>query len=107
MSDNSIAREASLLLKNPKITQRHKELGAKTESKTIMTAQERLEYLTEVINGTQKEKFVQIIDGEQVELEAPTSIKTKLNAIDLMNKMQGEYVTKVEGTLTAKLEDLL
>jgi phage terminase small subunit len=107
MSDNSIAREASLLLKNPKITQRHKELGAKTESKTIMSAQERLEYLTEVINGTQKEKFVQIVNGEQVEFEAPTSIKTKLNAIDLMNKMQGEYITKVEGTITAKLEDLL
>lgn len=108
MSDNAIDREASLLLKNPKVTQRHKELGAKTESKTILTAQERLEYLTEVIKGVQKEKVVQVIDGKAVEIDMPISVRNRLSAVDLMNKMQGEYVTKIEGDIKVrKLEELL
>ena len=107
MSDNAIDREASLLLKNPKVAQRHKELVDAIAKPTIMTAQERLVYLSEVIKGTQCEKVVQIVEGEPVEVTVPTSIKNKLSAIDLMNKMQGEYVTKVEGNVSVKLEDLI
>lgn len=108
MSDNAVYREASLLMKNPKITQRHKELGAKTESNTIMTAQERLEYLTKVISGETGEKILQEVDGEMVEVDVPTSLKNKLSAIDIMNKMQGEYITKIEGEIKVnRLEDLL
>lgn len=107
MSDNAIDREASLLMKNPKVAQRHKELVDAIAKPTIMTAQERLEYLTEVIKGTQGEKVIEIVDGEAVELNVPASIKNRLTAIDLMNKMQGEYVTKVEGNVSVKLEDLL
>ena len=44
----------------------------------IMSAQKRLEWLTGVINS-----------GEE-------STGDKLRAIDIMNKMQGEYVQKVE-----------
>ena len=43
MSDNAIDREASLLMKNPKLTQRLRELADKMAKPTIMTAQERLE----------------------------------------------------------------
>lgn len=108
MSDNAIAREASLLMKNPKITQRHKELGAETEKNTIMTAQERLEYLTGVIRGTEKEHKIAVVDGCTFEYDEQASVRNKLNAIDLMNKMQGEYTTKIEGELkVAKLEDLI
>jgi phage terminase small subunit len=107
MSENAIDREASLLMKNPKIAQRHKELVDAIAKPTIMTAQERLEYLTEVIKGIQGEKVCEVVDGELREYTAPTSIKNKLSAIDLMNKMQGEYVTKVEGNVSVKLEDLL
>ena len=78
MSDNAISREASLLLKNPKIAQRFKELGSKTESKTIMSAQERLEWLTNLVMNDEE------------------TTNDKLRAIDIMNKMQGEYVQKVE-----------
>lgn len=103
MSDNSIYREASLLMKNPKIAQRHKELGGKTVKPTIMTAQERLEYLTEVIQGLQCEKVVQMVNGEAVEVDVPASIKNKLSAIDLMNKMQGEYVQKIEADVNSEV----
>lgn len=108
MSDNAIYREASLLMSNPNIAQRIKELRDDLAKPTIMTAQQRLEYLTGVINGTNGEKVLQVIDGETVEVEVPASLKNKLNAIDIMNKMQGEYVTKVEGEIKMnKLEDLI
>ena len=108
MSDNAIYREASVLMTNPNISQRLKELRDQMMKPSIMSAQERLEFLTKIINGEQGEKMVQVVDGEPIEVDVPTSLKNKLNAIDIMNKMQGEYVTKVEGELKmTKLEDLL
>ena len=89
MSDNAIYREASLLMNSPKISQRIAELRAELAKPSIMTAQQRLEWLTKLIQSEE-------------------DANAKLKAIDIMNKMQGEYVTKVEGNLNiAKLEDLL
>lgn len=108
MSDNAIYREASLLMSNPKIAQRIQELRDKTAKSSIMTAQERLEYLTRVIKGEEPEKMVQFIEGERFEEDIPPSIKTRLNALDIMNKMQGEYVQKiaadVETNVTINIE---
>jgi phage terminase small subunit len=78
MSDNTIYREASLLLDNPKVTQRLREIRDINARPSIMSAQKRLEWLTERIAD------------EDVDINA------KLKAIDIMNKMQGEYVQKVE-----------
>lgn len=90
MSDNAIYREASLLMSNPKVAQRLADISAKADKSTIMTAQKRLEWLTELI-----------IDNE-------TDVNAKLKAIDIMNKMQGEYTQKIEGNLSVtKLEELL
>lgn len=88
-SDGTIYTEASLLKDNPKVTQRIKELRDAVARPHIMTAQERLEWLTSVIENTEE------------------STKNRLSASDQMNKMQGEYVTKVVGNLDVKLEDLL
>ena len=107
MSDKVIDNEASKLFNSHEISIRYKELQDRLEDATIMTAKERLEYLTEVIMGLQGENIVEIVDGETIERTVPTSMKNKLSAIDLMNKMQGEYVTKVEGNVSVKLEDLL
>ena len=107
MSDNAIDREASLLMKNTKVAQRFAELRDELVKPTILSAQERLEYLTRVIKGEEREKVHKIFDGEDYAYDEEADISTKLKAIDLMNKMTGEYVTKVEGTLTTKLEDLL
>lgn len=92
MSDNAISREASLLMKNPKIAQRHKELGQGAVNKTIMTAQERLEYLTDIIKGIEREQD-----------EVPADLNTKIRAIDIMNKMQGEYVQKIEADVNSEV----
>lgn len=78
MSDNAIYVNASKLANDAKVALRLKELRDKLAKPTIMSAQERMEWLTRLINN----------DDE--------GTTDKLKAIDIMNKMQGEYVQKVE-----------
>jgi phage terminase small subunit len=101
MSDKTIQENACRLAKKPAVKERIKELRDDLAKPSIMSAQQRLEYLTRVINGEQGEKMVQMVDGEPVEVDVPTSLKNKLNAIDIMNKMQGEYVQKVEAEVSS------
>jgi hypothetical protein len=90
MSDKTIWEAASRLMKKGKVNARIAELRDILAMPSIMTAQERLEWLTGFIQNNE------------------VSIGDKLKASDQMNKMQGEYVTKVEGNISvAKLEDLL
>lgn len=90
MSDKSVWETASKLMNNPKVVSRLTELRMELAKPSIMTAQERLEWLTKLIHSEQE------------------STSDKLKAADIMNKMTGEYITKVEGNLNvAKLEDLL
>ena len=108
MSDKTVWENASRLMNNSKVIARVNELRSQVATTAIMTAEERLKFLTKVISGEECEKaYVQDADGNQVEVKIPPSLKTKLSAIDIMNKMQGEYVTKVVGNMDAKLEDLL
>ena len=99
MSDKSITEEASKLMANPNIATRVKELRDRLADESIMTAKERLKYLTRVIKGIETEKKVEWDEGRAVTCEEPASIKTRLSAIDIMNKMQGEYVQKVEANV--------
>lgn len=81
MSDKTIHEAASRLVADSKISARLSELRGQLTKETIMTAQRRLEWLTEVINGE-------------------NDLNAKLKAVDIMNKMQGEYVQKVEANVT-------
>ena len=103
MTDKTIDEKACILFNNDKIKARYTELQGRLDKATIMTAQERLEYLTEVIMGLQCEKVVQMVNGEAIEVDVPASIKNKLSAIDLMNKMQGEYVQKIEADVNSEV----
>ena len=108
MADKTIHEKASRLMADGKVKARLQELREQMVAPTIMTAKERLEYLTRVIKGEEPERVVQFVEGQKFEEEVPPSIKTRLNALDIMNKMQGEYTTKIEGEVkVAKLEDLL
>jgi phage terminase small subunit len=90
MKDKTVNERASVLAKDNKVKTRIAELRETLTSPKIMTAQERLEWLTKIVQD----------ENEQ--------IRNRLSASDQMNKMQGEYVTKVEGSLNVtKLEDLL
>lgn len=93
MSDKTVWESASRLMADSKVSARVKELREQLVSKTIMTAQERLQWLTQLI------------------MSEDESTTDKLRAADIMNKMQGEYVQKVEAdvksevTINIELED--
>ena len=78
MSDKTVNEKASLLAGQDKIRTRIKELRETLVTPKIMSAQERLEWLTKLIQSEEE------------------STSDKLKAADIMNKMQGEYVQKVE-----------
>lgn len=84
MSDKTIHEAASRLVSNNKVVARLSELRGELAKPTIMTAQKRLEWLTEVINSEE-------------------DINAKLKAVDLMNKMQGEYVQKIEADVRSEV----
>ena len=97
MSDEAIDVEACRLFNDSKISLRYKELMGKLEDKAIMTAKERMEWLTEVIMDIQKEGVkVKTSDSDFVIGEATADLNTKMRAIDILNRMSGEYVNKVE-----------
>ena len=82
MSDNAIYREASLLADNPNVAQRLKELRDMAAKPSSMSAQKRKEWLTEVINNPD------------------VDINARLRASDQLNKMEGEYVQKVQASVS-------
>lgn len=109
MSDKTVWEKASRLMADNKVRARVAELRDKIADESIMTAQERLRLLTRIVKGEEREmQTIVDIEGNPHNVPTATAIKTRLSALDIMNKMTGEYVTKVEGSLSvAKLEDLL
>ena len=78
MTDKSIWEKSSELANDVKVAERIRELRDKVASKSIMTAQERLEWLTGLIH------------------DEASDVNAKLKAVDIMNKMQGEYIQRIE-----------
>jgi hypothetical protein len=90
MSDNAVYVNASKLMANTKVALRLKEIRDINARPSIMTAQKRKEWLTGVIN------------------DPGVDINARLKASDQLNRMEGEYVTKISGDLNvARLEDLI
>lgn len=87
--DETVDSKASALANSDKVLARITELKEQASSEAVKTAIQRKEWLSSVI------------DDDSIDINA------KLKACDLLNKMDGEYVTKVEGSITTKLEDLL
>lgn len=84
MTDKQIWEEASKVASNPKVSKRINELREKAESKAIMSAIERKEWLTSVI-------------------KEDNLVSDKMKAVDILNKMDGEYVTKVEADVNTDI----
>lgn len=90
MTDKTVHEKASRLMSDDKVRARLSELRNELAKPSIMTAQERLEWLTEIIKSDEE------------------TTSDKLRASDQMNRMQGEYLTRVEGEIKMRrLEDLL
>lgn len=93
MSDKTIHERASVLASQDKVKTRLAELREQLANENIMSAQKRMEWLTRIVKS----------DYEKTE--------NKLKALDIMNKMDGEYVQKIaaevqtETTINIELVD--
>lgn len=93
MTDKTVHEKASLLAGQDKVKARLSELRDKLANENIMSAQKRMEWLTGLIHN------------------AEASNTDKLKALDILNKMDGEYVQKIaaevqtETTINIELVD--
>lgn len=83
--DETVDSKASVLANTDKVLARINELKEKASSQAIKTAIERKEWLSA------------IIDNEAAD------ISSRLKACDLLNKMDGEYTTKIEADINTEL----
>ena len=97
--DATIDNNASKLFNKNEIMTRYKELMQKLEDEAIMTAQERMKWLTEVVKGIQMEKQAIFTDGDVIVKDVEANLSTKIKALDTLNKMDGQYITnhKISG----------
>ena len=103
MADDTIDNKACKLFNSDKIRARYQELMKRLENKAIMTAEERMIWLTKVINCDVKVK--QEYDNEIKEYDPYMS--DRLKALDMLNKMDGQYTTRIEGNVTISYEEAL
>ena len=84
-SENYANANACKLLENVRVAEYIQKLTAKEQKKRILTAAERQAILTEIaVNESEKPQ-------------------DRIKAIDTLNKMTGEYITKIEGSMTAEI----
>lgn len=87
MQEDTIDKEACLLFNSPKISERYNELIKELQDKSIMSAQERMIWLTDLIKK-----------------EPKANMTDKLKAIDVLNKMSGEYTNKIEANVNTDIK---
>jgi hypothetical protein len=94
--DNAIDNKASKLFNRKEVKARYKELlgelNEKNKDKAIMSAQERMAWLTDIINGKIGDDIV--LDGKKITKSA--DLNTRMKALDILNKMSGEYIEKLK-----------
>lgn len=101
MKDKTIDDKASLLFKQEEIRARYEELAKKLEDQSIMSAKERMKWLSKVVNGEIKENVSMIVtdkDGNQktIEQDVSSKLKIKIMALDTLNKMDNSYKQTIE-----------
>ena len=107
--EETARRNASRLLTKADVKEYIESLQKELKDEAIMSAKERMKWLTEVVKDIQREvTSIRIADEDVIVGDKNADLNTKIKAIDIMNKMDGEYVTKVEGNVgITKLEDVL
>ena len=85
--DTTVDNRASELAKTSEVLGRLEELAQKASNDAIMDAAERKEWLTRIIKSGTEET------------------KDKLKAVDLLNRMDGTYITKVEVDANVNVTD--
>ena len=111
LSEESARASASRLLTNVNVLSYIKELQAEVRKANIMSAEERMEWLSGVVKDINRDEvYVKNADGEEVLVGSKNAdLNTKIKAIDTLNKMSGEYRTILDGSVNhvVKLEDVL
>lgn len=113
MTDQSIDTKAYLLFKKVEVRSRYDELRAAIEdaeeTRVIMSVLERKEWLTKLIKGEVREEATALRGEEVVRYKKAPSLGDKMKAMDILNKMDGEYKTVLDGSVEvkSKLEDLI
>ena len=91
--DEAIDSKASALFNTDKVQKRYRELMSKLEEESIMSAKERMIWLSDVVKG----KVTHIsYDSNGNAYDNEAYISDKLKAIDTLNKMSGEYIEKLK-----------
>ena len=78
MKDATIDTEACLLLKDPKVSKRYQEILKEMEKTAVMTALEKRLLLKEMV------------------FDKKNSMSDRLKALDIDNKMSGEYIDNLK-----------
>lgn len=101
--DNAIDVKACELFNSDKVQVRYKELMQQLEDTSIMSAKERMKWLTDVIKNIQRDDvYVRDNEGNETLIGSKNAdINTKLKAIDTLNKMSGEYITKIDADVNS------
>ena len=108
-SKNSAAETGYENLRKPHIKNYIDKRLKQLEDERIAKADEVLQYLTAVMRGEEKEKFIILNDdGEEVEVEVPAKIKERTKAAELLGKRYTLFADKldIEGTIDAGTEKL-
>lgn len=83
--DETVDSKASVLANSDKVLERINEIKEKASSEAIKSAIERKEWLSAIMD------------------DAEIDINAKLKACDLLNKMDGEYTTKIEANVDSEM----
>lgn len=86
MKDETIDSEACMLLKDQKVAERYQELLKEMEKKAVMSALEKRKLLKDMI------------------LNEKNSMGDRLKALDIDNKMSGEYIENLKVESDNKLD---
>ena len=91
----TVDNKASKLFNSDEILARYNEIIKKSEDEAIMSAIERKKWLTKVIYGEIKDKQVFFTDGEADTVDIEANVTTKMKAINILNKMTGDYIQDI------------
>lgn len=108
--DEVIDVRACELFNSSKIQVRYKELINQLEDASIMSAKERMVWLSKIVKGEILEDvplMTEITEEKVNTIKCPAKIDTKLKALDTLNKMSGEYKTILEGNVNLSYEEAL
>lgn len=109
-SDKTIDEMASRLFNDDKVHARYIELLQQLEEESIMSAKERMKWLTDVIKNIQRDDvYVKDSEGNETLIGSKNAdINTKIKAIDTLNKMDNTYQQniKVSGNINNPFENL-